>query len=337
MIFQNDDDLYRPRRRPWGTILLSAFCVALALAVVFAIRTRMKRAEARQDDGAVPASVQIPAAAPISVAPNPSVSQAPVPMPTPPPVTQPARLSPPPSPPPRPSLAAGVPPEGLLTEQRDLKARLAAAAPAERAAIETALGDVNVRIATTAVPAPNKVIHTIVSGDSLGKIASKYVCPVSLIRKINNLKDNNIRIGNTLYVLDHPQFAIEVSKSHNTLLVTLGGEFFKRYSVCTGANGSTPTGTFKITEKDENPTWYPKGRAPVPFGDPANILGTRWMRIEATGDTPRATGYGIHGTWDDASIGTAASDGCIRMHNADVEELFALLPLNPAVPVTIVE
>lgn len=331
MIFQNDDDLYRPRRRPWGTILLSAFCVALALAVVFAIRTRMKRAAAQQEDGTVPASVQLPVADPAA---TPSAPATPAPTaPTAPTVTAPQAAPPPP----RPSLADGVPPEGLLAEQRDLQAKLAAAAPADRAAIETALGDVNVRIATTAVPAPNKIVHTIVSGDSLGKIASKYVCPVTLIRKINGLKDDNIRIGNQLYVLDHPQFAIEVSKSHNTLLVTLGGAFFKRYSVCTGENGSTPTGTFKITEKDENPTWYPKGRAPVPFGDPANILGTRWMRIEATGDTPRVTGYGIHGTWDDASIGTAASDGCIRMHNADVEELFTMLPLNPAVPVTIVE
>jgi hypothetical protein len=33
-------------------------------------------------------------------------------------------------------------------------------------------------------------------------------------------------------------------------------------------------------------------------------------------------GYGIHGTNRPKSIGTAASHGCIRMRNQDVEDLF---------------
>ena len=33
-------------------------------------------------------------------------------------------------------------------------------------------------------------------------------------------------------------------------------------------------------------------------------------------------GIGIHGTFDDASVGKAASMGCVRMHNTDVERLF---------------
>ena len=42
---------------------------------------------------------------------------------------------------------------------------------------------------------------------------------------------------------------------------------------------------------------------------------------------------GLHGTNDDASIGTRVSSGCIRMHNDDIEKLVAVLPLG--VPVTI--
>ncbi|WP_367276057.1 L,D-transpeptidase, partial [uncultured Sphingorhabdus sp.] len=41
-----------------------------------------------------------------------------------------------------------------------------------------------------------------------------------------------------------------------------------------------------------------------------------------------------HGTNDDASIGTELSHGCIRMHNADIQQLVPVLPLQ--VPVTIV-
>jgi lipoprotein-anchoring transpeptidase ErfK/SrfK len=36
---------------------------------------------------------------------------------------------------------------------------------------------------------------------------------------------------------------------------------------------------------------------------------------------------GIHGTGDDASIGTRASHGCIRMHVPDVEELYDEVPV----------
>jgi lipoprotein-anchoring transpeptidase ErfK/SrfK len=38
------------------------------------------------------------------------------------------------------------------------------------------------------------------------------------------------------------------------------------------------------------------------------------------------SGYGIHGTWDEASIGKAESAGCVRMRNAEVEQLYTLLP-----------
>ena len=71
----------------------------------------------------------------------------------------------------------------------------------------------------------------------------------------------------------------------------------------------------------------------VPFGHPENILGTHWLAMKPTGNTPLVAGYGIHGTWDDASIGKAESAGCVRMHNADVEQLYVLLPVGTAVEI----
>ena len=337
MIFQNDDDLYRPRRTPWGTILLSAFCVLLALGLVFGIRNHMKKQAAAP--GETPPSVAIPAdqvAQPVET----PVATLPVPGQTAQAPATPAQQTPPPSAPQTavpPARPLDVPSGGLVAERTALMAQLASAPADRRPEIEARLGAVNVAIATTAVPSPGKVEHTVASGDSLGKIAGKYVCPVTLIQAINGLKGTNIRAGSKLVVLDHPKFEITVSRKTNTLLLTLNGEFFKRYNVCTGANGKTPLGTFEITEKEENPTWYPDGKAPIPPGQPGNILGTRWMRIDATGSTARIRGLGIHGTTDPASIGTSASDGCIRMLNADVEEIFRMIPLNPHVPVTIVD
>jgi len=82
----------------------------------------------------------------------------------------------------------------------------------------------------------------------------------------------------------------------------------------------TPTGKFTIVTKQKNPWWYPpdsawaSGASPIPPG-PGNPLGTRWMGLSASG-------VGIHGTPDAASIGYSASHGCIRMRIPDAEWLF---------------
>jgi lipoprotein-anchoring transpeptidase ErfK/SrfK len=93
------------------------------------------------------------------------------------------------------------------------------------------------------------------------------------------------------------------------------------FGVATGQSQyPTPLGRWHVVVKWRNPWWYPpnsawaKGEKPVPPG-PGNPLGTRWMGLSASG-------VGIHGTPDDASIGYSASHGCIRMHIPDAEWLF---------------
>jgi lipoprotein-anchoring transpeptidase ErfK/SrfK len=82
----------------------------------------------------------------------------------------------------------------------------------------------------------------------------------------------------------------------------------------------TPLGKFSIVTMQRNPWWYPPdtawaaGASPIPPG-PGNPLGTRWMGLSASG-------VGIHGTPDAASIGYSASHGCIRMRIPDAEWLF---------------
>ena len=55
----------------------------------------------------------------------------------------------------------------------------------------------------------------------------------------------------------------------------------------------------------------------------AGVLGTRRLEL---GD-----GYGIHGTNDPASIGHAASHGCVRLRNEDVEKLYDMVPVGTPV------
>ncbi len=126
--------------------------------------------------------------------------------------------------------------------------------------------------------------------------------------------------------------SIVVDISDNTLQFYDGLHVVKAFNVATGTpQYPTPVGTFEIVEKKENPTWY--NPAPDTWGaglpasigpGPGNPLGTRAMYLNAPG-------IRIHGTWDDSSIGTAASHGCIRMHVQDSEELYPLVPLGTRV------
>ncbi len=99
------------------------------------------------------------------------------------------------------------------------------------------------------------------------------------------------------------------------------GKVVRTHRVAIGAPGyPTPVGQFTVVNKQVDPTWLPpdsdwaKGLGPIPPG-PGNPLGTRWIGTSAPA-------VGIHGTYADGSIGTAASHGCIRMHIPEVEALF---------------
>jgi lipoprotein-anchoring transpeptidase ErfK/SrfK len=93
-----------------------------------------------------------------------------------------------------------------------------------------------------------------------------------------------------------------------------------------GRQGRTPSGTFKIAGKTLEPEWYYNGKT-IPYGDKRNVLGTRWMALKPIkGTDPNLRGYGIHGTWMPETVGTQCSNGCIRMRNKEVEELFSILP-----------
>jgi hypothetical protein len=112
-----------------------------------------------------------------------------------------------------------------------------------------------------------------------------------------------------------------------TLYLYHGDELIKEYRITVGRiDAPTPIGNFKVINKRINPTWYPPdGRDPIPPG-PNNELGTRWIGI----DKPH---YGIHGTIKPQEIGKATSDGCVRLKNEDIEELYPLFSLKTPVEI----
>jgi tetratricopeptide (TPR) repeat protein len=165
-------------------------------------------------------------------------------------------------------------------------------------------------------------------GDNPISMAARFDTTAYLVQEINDIEaSNRIRAGMRITVPKPGGVELVVDKSDRHLYVFSNmegteGKFFKRYLVGVAKYAErTPPGIYVIDDKQINPTWYPPGGGVVGPGDPENALGTRWMGFTRDG---RDTSLGIHGNNAPETIGTDASAGCIRMYNAEVEELFKI-------------
>lgn len=154
-------------------------------------------------------------------------------------------------------------------------------------------------------------------GDSLWKIGRRCKVPAEFIKQINRIADpRRLAVGRELKVVGGP-FKAVVSLKARRLRVYLGEALVREYAVAVGsAKTPTPQDEFEVVDKVRDPQYDKDGEHYAP-GDPKNPAGTRWMRLDGA--------FGIHGTNEPESIGKAVSDGCIRLRNGDVEELFDLL------------
>lgn len=169
--------------------------------------------------------------------------------------------------------------------------------------------------------------YTVASGDSLWKLCNRtipdkfHVSPeVGLVRVVNGLGSGALSKGIVLRIPTQP-LTVRVDCMQHGLVAWLGDVAVAAYRVGLGRDDRTPRRTFTVEVKQENPVWFFNGKT-VPFGDPENILGTRWMGFDKQAG---ASGFGIHGTTLPESIGKNESMGCVRMRNAEVEELFELV------------
>ena len=120
--------------------------------------------------------------------------------------------------------------------------------------------------------------------------------------------------------------SILIKKSEFRLYLLEDGNVIRSFPVALGKNAGqkrvsgdmkTPDGSFPIDEVIDSSDWTHdfgdgKGEIEGAYGpyfislDTSELSGGAW------------DGIGIHGTHDPASIGTCASEGCIRMHNSDL-------------------
>ena len=122
---------------------------------------------------------------------------------------------------------------------------------------------------------------------------------------------------------------IVISKESMTLnLFDSDGALIFSFPVAVGKNYGnkqqvgdmkTPEGDFSIQQIQDASAWkhnFGDGK-----GEIAGAYGNWFIRLK----TPGHTGIGIHGTHAPESIGTRATEGCIRLNNADLDKLKPLV------------
>ncbi|MBI4559925.1 MAG: tetratricopeptide repeat protein [Candidatus Hydrogenedentes bacterium] len=197
------------------------------------------------------------------------------------------------------------------------------------------LGPVNVATILGRKATPESQVYVVEKGDSLNTIGLKLNTTMGLLTRANALDEDAIlQVGQRLKYTPK-EFRIVVERSTCRLYLLDKEGLFKSYSCGLGMPGhETTLGTYKIGNKEKNPVWHKPGEGPIPFGDPRNELGTRWMPL-VPDEANLPQDLGIHGTVRPETVGAYASHGCARLIKDEVEELYDLVVR--ATPVEIVE
>lgn len=108
------------------------------------------------------------------------------------------------------------------------------------------------------------------------------------------------------------RYEIRIDTKRPILNLYRNSSLYKTYPVALGKPATpTPIGNWKIVDKQRG--W-------------GGGFGTRWLGLNVPWGT-----YGIHGTNRPQLIGQYVSNGCIRMRNADVEQLYDTVPVGTPV------
>jgi LysM repeat protein len=159
--------------------------------------------------------------------------------------------------------------------------------------------------------------HKVEHGDYLSGIAKRNKIYSERIARTNGLKRmNDIKVGQELRLIQG-RANIVVSKSNFTLHLYVGGLFFKNYKIGLGKDEKTPVMQTTLSKsRAKKPTYTTPDGQLLENEDKNNPIGSRWLGFDI------GRGLGIHGTREPHSIGKNMSNGCVRMLNAQVEELY---------------
>lgn len=164
----------------------------------------------------------------------------------------------------------------------------------------------------------------VLSDDKPVKKAKKTIDSSPIARKLVAF-DATVKVG-----------TIIVDNSERRLYHVISKGVAMRYGIAIGREGFGWTGTEVVSAKSEWPAWNPPEEMRIREAKKGHILpermeGGRENPLGARAMYLGSTEYRIHGTNQPNSIGKAASSGCIRMANEDVEHLYAHVQIGATV------
>jgi lipoprotein-anchoring transpeptidase ErfK/SrfK len=219
---------------------------------------------------------------------------------------------------------------GRKLEARALLSRLYANSRGEAAAKLRALLDrINAELVFTPRCVEGATVHVVEAGEVGLTIGRKYGVPWAMIKRINGMQSDSLSIGQRLKIIQGPA-TILACKSEFRLALFLDGVYVKEYPIGIGRENLTPSGAYEVDSMLVRPRWYTPGGGYIEYGEEGHQLGDRWIGFR---DEPGANGLGIHGTNDEATIGTKCSNGCLRMKNADVIEIYDFVSVGSQVQI----
>ena len=172
--------------------------------------------------------------------------------------------------------------------------------------------------------------YTVKPGDLFAIIGRQFKVPYEILMDINKVKNAQaLQAGQTLKIVNGP-FHARVFRSTFKLDLYLQDTYVKTFDVGLGKPGmETPKGLWiaKSDGKLIRPDWTDPVTGKVYNSDsPDYPLGDRWISLDGVqGDAKDRIGFAIHGTNEPNTIGTASSQGCIRMKNEDVLSVYNIL------------
>jgi hypothetical protein len=311
------------------TILVVLACASVAAYFAF-FRGKTDPSEPTPAAAAAVVEEKAPAPPPAPVIPKPVEVEKPAPAPKPEPPKPEPKVEPA-----KPSAIHEV--DGLMADGKWREARMkvsslfsGALPDGERAELARRGLEINQKLLQDKADSPDVELYEIRQGDTLEGIAKKFKNLNGVkgnLMLVNNYKENAILREGRKVRITKGTWSVVVDKTLYTLWICYEGAPFKAYRITIGAeNKPTPVTKFTVGNKNPKPAWWPPadmkvtGKIPVPYGDPQNPLGEWWIAL----DHDLHHGIGIHGTNDPGSIGSKASNGCVRMLNEEVVEVAAI-------------
>jgi lipoprotein-anchoring transpeptidase ErfK/SrfK len=138
--------------------------------------------------------------------------------------------------------------------------------------------------------------------------------------------------------IENASFIVINKADLNLYLYNYKGELLQRSKIAVGKKPGnklnkgdlkTPEGVFNITEIADASNWSHDFKDDT-LGIINGAYGPYFIRLHVPGQN----GIGIHGTHDNNSLGTRASEGCIRMNNSELESLIKHIQLASVVIIT---